>query len=114
MSEASDTVAAVETVTASETIVKRGKGRPRKYNYPSQLTCVATGRVVKTNPFQFAKMLQETGMDQETFISQYKCRSARKQERIAKKANDKANAIAASAPIASRTESVTSEPAVEG
>lgn len=114
MSEASETVAAVETVTASETIVKRGKGRPRKYNYPSQLTCVATGRVVKTNPFQFAKMLEETGMDQATFISQYKCRSARKQERLANKAQAKANAIAASAPLASRTESVTSEPAVEG
>jgi hypothetical protein len=50
-------------MTASNEVVKSNRGRPRKYQYPAQLTCSVTGKVVKTNPTQFANMLKASGKD---------------------------------------------------
>lgn len=101
-----DTITAVAPVAEA---VKRGKGRPRKYDYPAKLTCIATGRVVKTNPTQFKKMLEASKLDQATFISQYKCRSARKQERIASETKAVAVAPIATATSGDTTDSTTVE-----
>ena len=59
-------------------VVKNGRGRPRKYEYPSKLKCTVTGRIVKTNPTQMKKQLEKSGKDLATFIATYVCRSARK------------------------------------
>ena len=53
------------------------RGRPRKYPYPSRLTCTVTGRSVLTNPTQFKKQLDESGKSMEDYISTYVCRTAR-------------------------------------
>jgi hypothetical protein len=110
----SDKTVSDGTVVAVDTaVVKRGRGRPRKYDYPSELTCVATGRVVKTNPSQFQKMLAASGVDVATFIKGYKCRSARKAEKIALKSA--ASAPAATAPVVQATAETVAAPApVEG
>lgn len=65
------------TAPANEAV--RGRGRPRKYPYPAQLICSVTGVAVKTNPTQMAKQLKDSGLDLETFVKTYVCRSARRQ-----------------------------------
>jgi hypothetical protein len=78
-----------------------GRGRPRKYDYPAQLTCSVTGKIVKTNPSQFKKQLEASGKDMATFIKTYVCRSARKG--VASKVEGVATAPA-SIPVTESTE----------
>lgn len=83
-----DTTTAAVTpaaVTPAAEGVKRGRGRPRIYDFPSVLTCSVTGKTVKTNPTQMKKMIEKSGLDLETFLKTYKSRAARKAERAAAK-----------------------------
>jgi hypothetical protein len=69
-----------EQTNQNDTVVTGAtRGRPRKYPYPSTLTCTVTGKVVKTNPTQFKKQLEQSGKTMEEYVATYVCRSARKQ-----------------------------------
>lgn len=57
--------------------VKRGPGRPRKYDYPSELTCSVTGGKVKTNPVQIQKLLAKTGKTLAELVSTYVSRAGK-------------------------------------
>lgn len=70
----------MENTNSNET---KSRGRPRIYNFPSELTCTVTGKVVKTNPLQFQHGLDESGKTQEEFIATYVSREGRKLQRIA-------------------------------
>ena len=65
------------------------RGRKRIYNYPSELKCSVTGKVVKTNPIQFKKALDASGLTQVQFIATYVSREGR---RKLKEQADAANA----------------------
>ena len=73
-------------MTEMNEIEKLGRGRPRKYTFPAQLTCLVTGRIVKTNPTQFKTMLEASGKDMTTFMKTYVCRAGRKQVKVEAKA----------------------------
>lgn len=69
-------------MTEQNEIERLGRGRPRKYVFPAQLTCTVTGKIVKTNPTQFQAMLSASGKDMATFMKTYVCRAGRKQVKI--------------------------------
>jgi hypothetical protein len=64
-------------MSETEQAPPKRRGRPRKYPYPSRLTCTVTGRSILTNPTQFKKQLDESGKSMEDYISTYVCRTAR-------------------------------------
>jgi len=97
-------------MTEQNAITKSGRGRPRKYEFPAQLTCTVTGKVVKTNPTQFARQLEASGKDMATFIKTYISRAGRKQVKVevkVKKAGADLTAVPAPVePVADNSEGV--------
>lgn len=97
-------------MTEQNEVKKNGRGRPRKYEFPAQLTCTVTGKVVKTNPTQFARQLQASGKDMATFIKTYVSRAGRKQVKVeakAKKAGTDLTAVPAPVePVADNSEGI--------
>lgn len=60
-------------------IKKRGRGRPRINAYtPPVLTCKVTGEKIKTNPHQFNKQLQKSGLTYDQFIESYVSRKGKR------------------------------------
>ena len=57
---------------------KKSRGRPRIYNYPNELVCTITGKKVKTNPIQFKKQLEKSGLSQEEYIKNFVSREGKK------------------------------------
>lgn len=57
---------------------KAGRGRPRQYQYPSELVCTVTGKSVKTNYKQFQKGLESSGKSYDEYIATYVSREGRK------------------------------------
>ncbi len=66
-----------EDVNVTKTSVVRGRGRPRKYDYPKELKCTVTGKMVKTNPIQFERSLKDSGKTMEEYVSSYISREGR-------------------------------------
>jgi hypothetical protein len=80
---------------------KRGPGAPRKYPYPSTIACtVIEGLTVKTNPKQFAKLIERYGSQAEViakFVSRAGKRKLKADAAAAKSASTPATDVPATA-----------------
>ena len=66
-------------VNKEVTVVKRGRGRPKIHtDCPSTLVCKITGKTVKTNPTQFRKQVDRSGVTRQEFIDNYVSREGKR------------------------------------